>query len=352
MDNISVLQLGENLIKIAIIIVVALTIYKVGLHIIKRIMKIEESRYVSEETGKILFLGLRTILKYGLFFGVILVSLEIFKVEVIGPAEVRALGVIILKTIGIIILAKITINIGRQVIDHIFKTEQNQERLMDERRKKTLNGLLKSILVYAVYFLAGIMILENFGIKTSSILAGVGVIGLAVSFGAQSLIKDVITGFFIMFEDQYSIGEWVTAADVFGEVQELGLRTTRIREWTGQVHIIPNGEIGKVTNYSRGEMLGLVTVGIAYEEDIDKAIEVLKEESKKAVKELPEIVEEPTVQGVVALADSSVDIRTFCKTIPGEQWAMERELRRRFKLALDESGIEIPYPRRVVIGQN
>ncbi len=146
-----------------------------------------------------------------------------------------------------------------------------------------------------------------------------------------------------------NVGEYVVIADVFGKVQELGLRTTKIHEWTGQIHIIPNGEIGKVTNYSRGEMLALVTIGIAYEEDIDEAIAVLKEESALASKELPAIVKEPVVQGVTDLADSSVDIRVICETIPGEQWAIERELRKRFKKALDSKGIEIPYPRRVII---
>ncbi|ACB84006.1 mechanosensitive ion channel family protein [Natranaerobius thermophilus] len=343
-------ELGINLVTIVVVIILAYLAYQVGLKLIKKVMKIEESKYVSADAGKIIYLGLKTLLKYGLTFLVILISLEIFEFEVIGPEEVRTIGTTILKIIGIIILAKITINLGRQLIDHVFDPERDEERkLINERRKKTLNGLLKSLLLYVVYFLAGMMILENLGIRTSSILAGVGVLGLAVSFGAQSLIKDVITGFFIMFEDQYSVGEYVVAADVFGEVQELGLRTTRIREWTGQIHIIPNGEIGKVTNYSRGEMMALITVGIAYEEDINKAIEVLAKEGKQAAQELTSIVTEPVVQGVTELADSSVNIRVICETIPGEQWAIERELRRRFKMALDREGIEIPYPRRVII---
>ena len=281
-----------------------------------------------------------------------MVTLEIFHFEVISPDEIRSFGIILLKTIGVIILAKIVINVGRPLIDHAFTNQSHHGPLITQRRKITLTSLLKSVLVYVVYFLAGIMILDNFGIQTTSILAGVGVLGLAISFGAQSLIKDIITGFFIMFEDQYSVGEWVTVSGVFGEVLELGLRTTKVKEWTGQLHTIPNGEIGLVTNFSRGEMLALVTIGIAYEEDINRAIEVLEKEGEKAAAELETVTDKPTVQGVTELADSSVNIRTFCRTIPGEQWAVERELRRRFKLALDREGIEIPYPRRVLINKD
>jgi len=137
--------------------------------------------------------------------------------------------------------------------------------------------------------------------------------------------------------------------DVTGVVDEVGLRTSKVREWTGQLHTIPNGEIGKVTNFNRGKMMALVTVGIAYEEDIDKAIEVMRKASEKAQQELESLVEVPIVQGVVELADSAVVIRAIANTVPGEQWAMERELRKRYKQALDANDIEIPYPRRVII---
>ncbi len=346
-------EVSLNLLKIILAVGAALILYRIGLRLIKKLMKIEESKFVTEDASKIIYLGLKTLLKYGLTFGVVLVILEIFDFEVIGADEIRALGTMILKTIGIIIIAKVVINVGRQVIDHYFTTKarNEEEQLLKERRQQTLNSLLQSILMYVVYFLAFIMILENFGIRTSSILAGVGVLGLAVSFGAQSLIKDVITGFFIMFEDQYSVEEYVTVNGVFGAVKELGLRTSKIQEWTGELHTIPNGEITHVVNYSRNHMLSLISVDIAYEEDIDQAIKVLEEEGKAAAAELETIVEDPTIQGVTDLGNSGVTIRAFCKTIPGEQWAVEREVRKRFKMALDRAGIEIPYPRRVVIHQ-
>ena len=346
-------ELVNNLMMAGAAVVAALILYRVGLMIIQKVTKIEKSPYVSPQASKVLCFGLRTLLKYGLIFLVLLVVLEIFQVRVITGAEIRAVAGIILKTIGIVVLAKIAINILQQVIDQIFSEKLSiDDEVFKERRKQTLNGLLKNVVMYVVYFLAGIMILENFGIQTTSILAGVGVLGLAVSFGAQNLIRDIITGFFIMLEDQYSVDDWVTISGVFGKVEELGLRTTKVRQWTGEFHTIPNGQIAQVVNYSRGNMLGLITVSIAYEEDINQAIAVMEDVGKKAVEELSVIVEEPTIQGVTELADSGVEIRAFCRTLPNYQWMMERELRKRYKLALDEAGIEIPYPRRVVIQQN
>ena len=233
------------------------------------------------------------------------------------------------------------------LVEHIFEDKET-ELLWESNRAQTLIALTKSLLKYAVFFIAGIMILETFGVDTSAILASAGILGLAVGFGAQSLVQDVISGFFIIFEDQFTVGDYVEAGEVTGVVEEVGLRTTKIRRWTGHLEIIPNGSIKRVTNYNRGHMLALVTVGIAYEEDIDKAIEVLRQAGKKAYEEMESIVEEPVVQGVTQLADSSVNIRTIATTLPGEQWAVERELLRRFKYALDEAGIEIPYPRRVL----
>lgn len=291
---------------------------------------------------------LQTLLLYGGYFVAAVIILEIFNFKIISPDDLKSLGTKVLKVIGILAGAKLAVNFGHLVVRQVFAKQEIKDNLMASRRAQTLEVLLRSALTYTIFFMAGIMILQIFNVNTSAILASAGILGLAVGFGAQNLVKDVISGFFILFEDQFGVGDFIETGGVVGTVEEIGLRTCKIRQWTGQLSIIPNGEITKVTNYNRGQMLAVVTVGIAYEEDIDQAVAVLKQECEKACREIEAILDVPQVQGVTELADSSVNIRTVAPTIPGEHWAVERELRRRFKYALDRAGIEIPYPRRVL----
>ncbi|MCL6477005.1 MAG: mechanosensitive ion channel family protein [Peptococcaceae bacterium] len=286
-----------------------------------------------------------------IFYGGILTAaviiLEIFEVRVLSPEDLKNIGLIALKVAGVIVAARLVLKLSRLAITQAFA----RKGLAGNKRVQTLESLLKNVVTYLIFFLAGLTVLQIFNVNTSAILASAGILGLAVGFGAQNLVRDVISGFFILFEDQLAVGDYVEAAGVVGVVEEVGLRTCKIRKWTGQLHIIPNGEIKMVTNYNRGHMMALAEVGIAYEEDIDRAMEVLRRECEAAHREIPAIVEVPVVQGVVALKDFSVNIRVVARTLPGEQWAVERELLKRFKTALNRAGIEIPYPRRVIIYQ-
>jgi len=291
---------------------------------------------------------LRTVLLYGGYFLAAIVILEIFNIKVISGADLKTAGIMALKVIGILVGARLLVSFGHLAIKQVFEKHGLKDDPTGSRRAETLEVLLRSVLTYVVFFLAALTILQVFNVNTSAILASAGIIGLAVGFGAQNLVKDVFSGFFILFEDQFRVGDFVEAAGVTGTVEEVGLRTCKIRQWTGQLHIIPNGEITRVTNYNRGEMMAVVVVGIAYEEDIDQAMEVLRRESEKAGREIDVILDTPLVQGIVELADSAVNIRIIAPTKDGEQWAVERELRRRFKYALDRAGIEIPYPRLVL----
>jgi len=295
---------------------------------------------------------IRTLLLYGGYFVAANIILEIFNVKTISAADLKTVGVMALKVIGVLVGARLIVNFSHLAIKQIFEKHRFNEDLIETRRAQTLELLLRSVLTYIVFFLAALTILQIFNVNTSAILASAGILGLAVGFGAQNLVKDVISGFFILFEDQFSVGDFVEAAGVVGTVEEVGLRTCKIRQWTGQLHVIPNGEITRVTNYNRGEMMAVVEVGIAYEEDIDQAIDVLRQESARADREIDTILDTPLVQGIVELADSAVNIRTIAPTKAGEHWAVERELRRRFKYALDRAGIEIPYPRRVLLQQD
>jgi small conductance mechanosensitive channel len=173
-----------------------------------------------------------------------------------------------------------------------------------------------------------------------------------VGFGAQSLVRDVIAGFFIILEDQFSVGDYITAGNYTGVVEELGLRITKIRDFSGELHIIPNGKIEAVTNRTRGSMRALVEVSVAYEEDIDEVLAVLAELSARFGAETAEVVEGPAVLGVVALNDTAVVIRVIARTVAMAQWKVERDLRRAIKKELDARGIEIPYPRRVVYSRS
>lgn len=296
-------------------------------------------------SAKVLF---KTLLSYAVFLGAAIIILEIFQVKLISTEDLKNIGVIVLKVGGILIAAKLALSFGRLAIQQVFNRKDIKDNFITNRRAQTLESLLKNIITYLVFFVATIMILQAFNVNTSAILASAGILGLAVGFGAQNMFKDIISGFFIIFEDQFAVGDYVEAGGAVGLVEEIGLRTCKIRQWTGQLHIIPNGEIKKITNYNRGHMMAVAEVGIAYEEDIDRTIEVLRGECEDAHREIQSIVEVPVVQGVVSLGDFAVNIRTVAVTIPGSQWQVERELLRRFKNALDKAGIEIPYPRRVV----
>ncbi|SCX81925.1 mechanosensitive ion channel family protein [Alkaliphilus peptidifermentans] len=254
----------------------------------------------------------------------------------------------------ILLIARIAIRILQSLINKFFETRffnANQEAKfkIDVPRLETLKGLTKSLVKYTIYFIAFTAILDSFGVEIGALIAAAGIGGLALGFGAQNLVRDIITGFFILFEDQFGVGNYVEIDGVGGIVEEMALRVTKIRGFNGDLYIIPNGEIKKVTNRSTGKMRAWVDISIAYEEDIDNAIKVLEEASEELRNNNPQILEGPIVLGVTNLGNSDVVISVMAKTVPMEQWATERLMRKTFKQAFDKEGIEIPYPRRVVI---
>ncbi|MDI3538415.1 MAG: moderate conductance mechanosensitive channel [Bacillota bacterium] len=257
-------------------------------------------------------------------------------------------GRVLFIALVVLIGQAVALRAGRLLIARALRPPEGKKYPLDPRRAQTLQALLNSILRYSLYFVALLIILDAVGVPTTSILASAGLAGLAIGFGAQNLVRDVISGFFILLEDQYGIGEYVAAAGVEGIVEDIGLRTTRLRDFNGDLHIIPNGQISLVTNKSRGARRALVEIGVAYESDIVRAQEVLEGISREIAATMPEIVEGPTVLGITDLAESQVTFRILARTQPMAEWKVEREIRRRAKLALEAAGIEIPYPRRVV----
>lgn len=254
---------------------------------------------------------------------------------------------IIIKIALLLIVAKLTIRFGSAALTRVF---DHRTVRLDERRSKTLSALTSNILRYAVYFFIFLFILEQLDFHVQTLIAGAGIAGLAIGFGAQSLIKDIITGFFIIFEDQFAVGDEIQTGNYRGTVMEIGLRITKLRAWTGEVHIIPNGQITNVTNFSKANSLAVLDVGVAYEENIETVTTVLQKVLQQAKEEISSIVAEPKVLGVQNLGPSEVIIRIIAECKPTESLPVSRELRRRIKLAFDEEGIEIPYPKQVLLG--
>ena len=267
----------------------------------------------------------------------------------ISPEDIEKWINKIISIAIIIVLMYLIIKIGNKIIDKIVKKQikSNYRFSLDPQRARTLGGVIKSVLKYVTYIF-GIGIIATRIFSTISVaVAGLG--SVALGLGAQSLVKDIINGFFILFEDQYGIGDHVTLSNYEGIVESIGIRTTAIRNFNGDLHLIPNGTITEVTNHSKGAIRFLVDIDIAYEENIDNAIDVIKGICEKYEKNNEDIMEPIQVLGVDALNSSGVTIRVIGKSKPLTQWNTERELRKLIKIGLDEAGIEIPYNKVQII---
>ncbi|MCE2526085.1 MAG: mechanosensitive ion channel family protein [Actinomycetia bacterium] len=219
------------------------------------------------------------------------------------------------------------------------------------QRTRTLGAVLRSMASIALYGLAVMMALGEFDVNLGPLIAGAGIVGVAVGFGAQSLVRDFLSGVFMLLEDQYGVGDVIDAGDTVGVVEEVKLRTTQIRDINGTLWHIPNGEIRRVANMSQDWGQAVLDIEVAYDTDIGEAMAVIKEVADGMWREqLPNatIIAEPTIAGVQSFGESAIALRLMAKTEPGEQFAAARELRGRLKEALDQAGIEIPFPQRTV----
>ena len=256
--------------------------------------------------------------------------------------------VLLLRLALLMFAAIITMRLGTTLITNLFSGRNSHPKL-DMRKAKTLEALLKSVLRYAIYFFVAITAVEALGVPTASIIASAGIVGLAVGFGAQNLVRDVLTGFFILFEDQFAVGDYIEAVGVAGVVEEVGLRVTRLRDFSGVLHIVPNGTIDKVSNHNRGYLRAMVDIRVAHEENPERVRQILEEVAKSVTADTPEVVEGPLVLGITDITEAGVVFRLWARTEPMQQWNVEREIRRRVKLAFDREGIRTPYPRTVIM---
>jgi moderate conductance mechanosensitive channel len=258
----------------------------------------------------------------------------------------RAINVVVVIFIALIAYRLIRVLINR-LLERDIEEEDPLVKRLREQRAQTLAGLLGNVAAIAVFVVATLTILEILLQNIGPILASFGIIGLAFSFGAQSLVRDVITGTFMLIEGQFGVGDVVEVAGVSGLVEKITLRTTILRDIEGRVHIVPNGEITRVTNMTKAWSRAVLHVGVAYREDADRVMDVLRDllrDFQEDAEWSGLLLEEPVVPGIESFGESSVNIRIMAKTLPLKQWDVSRELRRRIKKRFDAEGIEIPFP--------
>ncbi|MBD2871761.1 mechanosensitive ion channel family protein [Paenibacillus arenilitoris] len=250
----------------------------------------------------------------------------------------------------ILIVSKVVVWIIHKTINRAVLERESKRLSSQARRMTTLGKLMKNVASYVIYFIAAMLVLSEFGIDLGPLLAGAGVLGLAIGFGAQSLVKDIITGFFIVLEDQFAVGDVIQTGQFKGTVEMIGLRTTKIQSWTGEMHIIPNGMINELTNFSLNNSLAVVDISIAFEEEVDRAIEVIRH--TMIGMQDPDLIASPQVLGIQAIAPTGVTIRVIAECKPNTHPVVARKLNMEIKKALDANGIEIPYPRMVTYQRN
>jgi len=215
------------------------------------------------------------------------------------------------------------------------------------QRAETISTALRGIATFAIYALAMVLIIQTFNIELGPLFAGAGILGVVLGFGAQTMIRDFLAGFFIIAEDWYGVGDIVDAGEASGTVEQVTLRATRLRDINGVVWNIPNGEIRRAGNKSQQWGRAVLDIGVALDTDIDFAQEVIKEAADQLASDeahATEIIDEPEVLGVEAIGTDRIVIRVIVKTTPSSQWNIARELRARIKTAFDSRGIELPPP--------
>jgi small-conductance mechanosensitive channel len=254
----------------------------------------------------------------------------------------------------ILIIAWIACRIGTLSITRALDLALHDRRgdvvasIQIAKRRQTLRSLFVTILKVIVFALAILMILRDLGFEIGPILASAGIVGIAVGLGGQSLVKDVIAGAFIILEDQFGIGDVVKISDRSGVVENIGLRTTTLRDQEGIAHIIPNGKIDTVSVMTKGWSQIVLDLDVAYNTDLDRAIGAVEKILKEYAAEFPaNVLAEPQVLGIESFGDNSVKIRSTLKTTPGKQWDAARLIRRRIRDELNNLGIRVPFQQNI-----
>ncbi|MBV5260699.1 mechanosensitive ion channel family protein [Synechococcus moorigangaii CMS01] len=296
-------------------------------------------RYLLGLTKRCLEMGI-----YVAILGAILAQLPLVN-------TVAAYAIPVNKIILIIVLAAFAIELSNITIEKLLLRSPNLTPIQ-RRRRLTFIPLVQNTVRYCLYFVSGVSILYVFDINPTPILAGAGIVGLAVGLGAQNLINDLVNGFSILLQNYYLVGDFVETDTATGLVEEMDLRVTRIRDPGGRLHILRNGDIKTIINYSKDYVYAVVYVGVDYDSDLDHVYRVLQEVGKQIKTLHPEVLEPTRIDGLDNFAESELTIRTATKVKPGKHLPVQRLLRKLIKEAFDREQIEIPFARRVLIVKN
>ncbi len=259
----------------------------------------------------------------------------------------KLLGILL----GMVVLRVVIVHAARRIARLVVRGEGRVRPGAEEGRAETLAGVFRYAATLFVMVVGVTMLLEEVGLPVATLLGGVAVVGLAVTFGAQNLIKDYFTGFMILLEDQYAVGDVVTIGGVSGVVERITLRVTMLRDAAGVAHFVPHGTGAAVSNMTYGWARALLDVRVGYEQNPDRIAEVLRQVCSELRQDATlgqAILEDAQVQSVNDLAESAFVIQVSLKTLPGRRWDVQRELRRRIKLRFDELGVAFPLPGRSV----
>lgn len=261
----------------------------------------------------------------------------------------------ILKVVGALVLIFLLRRVANPIITKVIRQSVRPDgqasKEAEKAREDTIISIVSRVAGLAIWFFGGLVVLSSFGVNIAPLIAGASILGLAIGFGSQAIVRDFISGIFIILENQYRIGDWVTVAGHTGQVEAITVRQTIVRDAQGFRHHIPNGEVKISVNRSVDFGLINLIVSVGYDSDLDlveSVIERVGVELQSDPDWSQDIIEPPRMVGLVELAESSVDIKVGGRVKPGRQWSVSCQLRQRLKVAFDREGIDIPFPHRVV----
>ncbi len=307
---------------------------------------------LEEKTNRYILL-LRRAFRSVLIIIALGVIAEIWGIPVSTLVASKTGSLVILRAIAILITLGVVVAIietSDYLKEYFLKSKRGKKKEITQKRK-TLLPMINTTVKIAAGFIGGIVILDQLGVNTTPILAGAGIVGLAVGFGSQTLVKDLINGLFILFEESVRVGDYADLGKNEGVVEAVGLRTIRLRDVSGNVHVVPNSSVDTITNMTKEFSRTVIDIGVAYKEDVDEVMEIMREigEGMRNDPEYSKNILEPIeIFGLHKFDDSAIVVRARLTTKPLKQWGLKREFNRRLKRVFDERGIEIPFPHRTI----
>ena len=255
----------------------------------------------------------------------------------------------VLVVLGAFGIAKMAHRMTSGLVDRLLRPPEGaHDYAAKVQRARTLGPLMKNAIAYVLAFLTLVVVLTEIGVDVKALLVSAGVLGLAVGLGAQTLIKDVISGFFILFEGLIRVDDVIEVGPHTGQVEAIGLRVTKMRMLNGALRVIPNGELTQFANHNKDWARAVVDIGVAYDTDVQRALEVMERTAAEWARETGQSLEPPQAQGIIRFADSDLVLRLIVKVRPTARFDAEVGLRRRIKEAFEREGINLPTPQRVV----